>query len=108
MPGTQRIFSQGSGLLISPDGLILTNNHVISDASLGTAFGEIRVDLLESLPDRLPVRLACPGSDPERSLGPGVVEDGFRASARFRRHLRAPSIGLSVIEQRIRISAALD
>ena len=33
--------SLGSGVIISPAGLVITNNHVIEDASFGTAFGDM-------------------------------------------------------------------
>jgi len=95
--------SQGSGLLTSPDGLILTNNHVVSDASLGTAFGEIRVDLLES-PDRPPV-----GNLPARivirneALDLALLKVDSELPLNFVDISRAPAIVPSVIEQRIRI-----
>jgi hypothetical protein len=101
--GNREISSQGSGLLVSPDGLILTNNHVISDASLGTAFGEIRVDLLES-PDQLP----C-GNWPARivvrneSLDLALLKMDIDVPLSFVDILLAPPINPSVIEQHIRI-----
>jgi V8-like Glu-specific endopeptidase len=101
--GNQGSSSQGSGLLVSQDGLILTNNHVVSDASLGTAFGEIRVDLLES-PDQLPL-----GNWPARivirneALDLALLKLDSDIPLSFVDILRAPYISPSVIEQRIRI-----
>jgi S1-C subfamily serine protease len=102
--GNQGTSSQGSGLLISPDGLILTNNHVVSDASLGTAFGEIRVDVLES-PDQLPL-----GNWPARivirneGLDLALLKIDSELPLSFVDILQAPSIGPSVIEQHFRTS----
>jgi hypothetical protein len=36
----------GSGVVIDPTGLVITNNHVIEDPDFGTAFGEIIVESL--------------------------------------------------------------
>jgi len=39
--------SLGSGVVISPTGLVITNNHVIEDSDFGTAFGQITVEALQ-------------------------------------------------------------
>jgi Flp pilus assembly protein TadD len=39
--------SLGSGVVFSPSGLIITNNHVIEDSNFGTAFGQLAVELLQ-------------------------------------------------------------
>ena len=39
----------GSGVVISPAGLVITNNHVIEDPDFGTAFGEITIESLRSV-----------------------------------------------------------
>jgi S1-C subfamily serine protease len=39
----------GSGVVISPAGLVITNNHVIEDPDFGTAFGEITIESLKSV-----------------------------------------------------------
>ena len=101
--GNQRSSGQGSGLLVSPGGLVLTNNHVVSDASLGTAFGEIRVDLLES-PDQSP----C-GNWPAQilirneALDLALLKVDSELPLSFVDISRSPTIDPSVIEQHIRI-----
>jgi S1-C subfamily serine protease len=39
--------SLGSGVVFSPTGLVITNNHVIEDDDFGTAFGKIVVESLQ-------------------------------------------------------------
>ena len=54
-PGQQGV---GSGVIVSPEGILLTNNHVVEDA------GEIDVQL----PDGREVRAQVVGTDPETDL----------------------------------------
>jgi len=39
----------GSGVLISPKGLVLTNNHVVENESFGTSFGDVSVHVVEDV-----------------------------------------------------------
>jgi hypothetical protein len=39
----------GSGVVISPAGLVITNNHVIEDPDFGTALGEISIESLKTV-----------------------------------------------------------
>ena len=57
-PGPQEAQSLGSGVIVSTDGVILTNHHVVADAS------EIRVTLADGR--ELPARAI--GSDPESDV----------------------------------------
>lgn len=58
-PVTQRGGSLGSGFLISPDGYVVTNNHVISPARTGATVEEITV----TLADRREYRARVVGRD---------------------------------------------
>jgi serine protease Do len=63
-PITQRGGSLGSGFIISPDGYIVTNNHVISPARNNATVDEITV----TLTDRKEYRARLIGRDPESDL----------------------------------------
>jgi serine protease Do len=58
MPREQREHSLGSGVIVSPDGYILTNNHVIEGAS----------DIKVALPDRRDFNAKLVGADPKTDL----------------------------------------
>ena len=62
--GPRRVQSLGSGFVISPDGLIVTNNHVIEDAD------EITV----TFPNRLSLTAEVVGIDPHTDLAVLKVE----------------------------------
>jgi S1-C subfamily serine protease len=51
--GSENRQSLGSGVVFSPRGLIITNNHVIENADFGTAFGQIAVESMQRV-DRPP------------------------------------------------------
>ena len=63
-PQTQRGGSLGSGFLISPDGYIVTNNHVVSPARTGATVEQITV----TLPDRREFEAELVGTDPTSDL----------------------------------------
>jgi serine protease Do len=63
-PTTQRGGSLGSGFLISPDGYVVTNNHVISPARTGATVDEITV----TLPDRREYQARIIGRDEAADL----------------------------------------
>lgn len=41
--------SLGSGVVVGPAGLVITNNHVIEDANFGTAFGDIAIETIQAV-----------------------------------------------------------
>ncbi len=45
--GPDRGNSLGSGVVFSPTGLVITNNHVIEDSDFGTVFGQITTESLQ-------------------------------------------------------------
>ena len=63
-PEERRERSLGSGVIVSPDGIILTNHHVIKDAS----------EILISLADRREMRARVLGSDPKTDIAVIKVE----------------------------------
>jgi serine protease Do len=65
VPRERRERGLGSGVLISKDGVVLTNSHVVSGAS------EIRV----ILPDQREVEATVRGTDPETDLAVLKIED---------------------------------
>ncbi len=68
-PQIPRVTSGGSGMILSQDGLILTNNHVVSDAD------EIRVKFSDKT--ELPAKLI--GADPETDVALLKVDKRFPA-----------------------------
>jgi serine protease Do len=64
MPREQREHSLGSGVIVSSDGYVLTNNHVVDSAS------EIKV----SLPDKREFKAKIVGTDPKTDLAVIKIE----------------------------------
>src|SRR5580693_1641536 len=101
--GLGRRQSLGSGVVFSPSGLVITNNHVIEETSLGTAFGEITVESL--------ARIDMPASDPvpaeviirNEDLDLAILRMRSTKPVRYVDLLSAPSIDESFVERRIRI-----
>lgn len=94
--------SLGSGVLFSPTGLVITNNHVIEDANFGTAFGRIEVESLQ--------RVDCPASNAvpaevvirNETYDLAVVRMTGAAPVHFINLLSAPPIDASLMERHIR------
>jgi hypothetical protein len=47
--GPEAGISLGSGVVFSPNGLVITNNHVIEDPDFGTSFGQIMIESLQRI-----------------------------------------------------------
>lgn len=95
--------SLGSGVVFSPTGLVITNNHVIEDADFGTAYGQIVVESLQRA-DR-PVSDAVPAEVVIRNeaYDLAVVRITGAPPAHFLDLLNTPRMDESLIERRIRV-----
>jgi len=101
--GLDKRQSLGSGVVFSPTGLVITNNHVIEEANFGTAFGQITVESLDSV-DR-PASDAVPAEVVIRNEGVdlAVVRITGAAPPHFIDLLSTPPIDASLMERRIRV-----
>ena len=95
--------SLGSGVIISPAGLVITNNHVIEDASFGTAFGDIVVETIQTV-DR-PASEAGPAELVIRNetYDLAVLRILGTPPAQFVDLLGAPPASESLIERHVRV-----
>ena len=101
--GTDKVSSLGSGVVFTPTGLVITNNHVIEDADFGTAFGQVSVQSVRGV-DR-------PASDPvpaevvirSEAHDLAVVRITGVSPTHFIDLLKVPPTNESLIERRIRV-----
>lgn len=63
-PQTRQAQSLGSGFIISPDGYVVTNNHVVAPGARGATVDSITV----TLPDRTEYEAKLVGTDPRSDL----------------------------------------
>jgi serine protease Do len=84
-PRTQRGGSLGSGFIISPDGYVVTNNHVISPARDGATVESITV----TLPDRKEYQARLVGRDTASDLALLKIEANNLPFVRFGDSTRA-------------------
>jgi hypothetical protein len=84
-------------------GLVITNNHVIEEANLGTAFGQITVESFHSVDhpasDALPAEVVIRNED----IDLAVLRIAGTAPLHFIDLVTAPPIGADLIERRIRV-----
>jgi len=95
--------SLGSGVVFSPAGLVITNNHVIEDSDFGTAFGKITVESLQRV-DRaasntVPAELVIRNEVYDLA----VVRIAETPPNHFIDLLKTPSTDASLMERRIRV-----
>ncbi len=69
-PATRRAQSLGSGFIISADGFIVTNNHVVSPGAQGAVVEQIKV----TMPDRTEYVARLVGRDPDSDLAVLKIE----------------------------------
>ena len=79
--GTQQYGAEGSGVIFSQDGYIITNNHVVSDSSTGTDVPVDKVTVTFATGEKLPARII--GRDPLTDLAVIKVEKAGLPVAKF-------------------------
>ncbi len=79
--GTQQYGGEGSGVIFSQDGYIITNNHVVSDSSSGTDVPVDKVTVTFATGEKLPARII--GRDPLTDLAVIKVEKTGLPVAKF-------------------------
>ena len=79
--GTQQYGGEGSGVIFSQDGYIITNNHVVSDSSTGTDVPVDKVTVTFATGEKLPARII--GRDPLTDLAVIKVEKTGLPVAKF-------------------------
>jgi serine protease Do len=79
--GTQQYGGEGSGVIFSQDGYIVTNNHVVSDSSTGTDVPVDKLTVTFATGEKLPARII--GRDPLTDLAVIKVEKTGLPVAKF-------------------------
>jgi serine protease Do len=79
--GSQQYGGEGSGVIFSQDGYIITNNHVVSDSSTGTDVPVDKVTVTFATGEKLPARII--GRDPLTDLAVIKVEKTGLPVAKF-------------------------
>jgi len=79
--GTQHYGAEGSGVIFSQDGYIITNNHVVSDSSTGVDVPVDKVTVTFATGEKLPARIV--GRDPLTDLAVIKVEKTGLPVAQF-------------------------
>jgi hypothetical protein len=95
--------SLGSGVVFSPTGLVITNNHVIEDSAFGTAFGQITVESLQRV--NRPASDAVPAEVVIRNevYDLAVVRITGAPPAHFVDLLNTTPMNASLMERRVRV-----
>jgi hypothetical protein len=95
--------SLGSGVIFSPGGLVITNNHVIEDPDFGTALGDIVVELLETVD--LSATKAVPAEIVIRNekYDLAILRIPSQVTDRFIDLLKPSAVNASILESRVRI-----
>lgn len=101
--GVNNLQSLGSGVVFSPAGLVITNNHVIENADFGTAFGQISVEsskrVDQAASDPVPAELVIRNEVYDLA----VIRLTGGPVPQFIDVLRSPTIDPSIMERRIRV-----
>jgi S1-C subfamily serine protease/Flp pilus assembly protein TadD len=95
--------SLGSGVVFSPTGLVITNNHVIEDSDFGTAFGKITIGSLDRIDRAATNEAPAEVVIRNETYDLAVVRITEAAPMHFIDILRTPAIDLSFMERRLRV-----
>jgi serine protease Do len=79
--GTQQYAAEGSGVIFSQDGYIITNNHMVTDSSTGTDVPVDKLTVTFATGEKLPARII--GRDPLTDLAVIKVEKTGLPVAKF-------------------------
>lgn len=79
--GTQQYGGEGSGVIFSQDGYILTNNHVVTDSTTGTDVPVSKLTVTFATGEKLPARII--GRDPLTDLAVVKVDKTGLPVAKF-------------------------
>lgn len=79
--GTQQYAAEGSGVIFSQDGYIITNNHMVTDSSTGTDLPVDKLTVTFATGEKLPARII--GRDPLTDLAVIKVEKTGLPVAKF-------------------------
>lgn len=95
--------SLGSGVVFTPNGLVITNNHVIEDSDFGTAFGHITAETLERVdrPSSHAVLAEVVIRNEQYDLA--ILKITGTPPSHFIDLMSAPSADASFMEKRIRV-----
>jgi hypothetical protein len=101
--GLDKHDSLGSGVVFTPTGLVITNNHVIEDSDFGTAFGQITVESLQRAnhPAAEPVHADVIIRNEDYDLA--VIKITGSPPSHFIDVLNTAPVDESIMERRIRV-----
>lgn len=95
--------SLGSGVVFTPTGLVITNNHVIEDSDFGTAFGQITAETLQRVDRPSSDALSAEVVIRNEEYDLAILKITEKPPAHFIDLLGAPPVDASFMEKRIRV-----
>ena len=95
--------SLGSGVVFSPTGLVITNNHVIEDADFGSAFGQITVESSKSVDQPVSDAVCAELVIRNEAYDLAVIKLTAGPPVQFIDLLKPPAVDPSLMERRIRV-----
>jgi Flp pilus assembly protein TadD len=95
--------SLGSGVVFSPTGLVITNNHVIEDADFGSAFGQITVESSKSVDQPVSDAVCAELVIRNEVYDLAIIKLTAGPPVQFIDLLKPPAVDPSLMERRIRV-----